>query len=120
MEYGFVRVGAAVPPLKVANCSYNTDMIIDLIDKASSEGVQILVFPELSITGYTCGDLFQQRVLLSETLKQLDRIIEKTKKKAPVTIVGLPLAQDNQLFNCAAVISGGKVLGVVPKTFIPG
>ncbi len=120
MDYGFVRVGAAVPPLKVANCSYNTDMIIDLIDKVSSERVQILVFPELSITGYTCGDLFQQRVLLSEALKQLERIIEKTKKKAPVTIVGLPLAQDNQLFNCAAVIAGGKVLGVVPKTFIPG
>lgn len=120
MDYGFVRVAAAVPRLKVADCGYNATMIINGIKSAGEEGVQIIVFPELSITGYTCGDLFHQHVLLREALNQLGMIVNATSALDIVSILGLPVQVDNQLFNCAAVIQKGKVLGIVPKTYIPG
>lgn len=120
MDYGYVRVAAAVPRLKVADCRHNASNIIDMIKSAGESDVQIIVFPELSLTAYTCGDLFHQHVLLNEALKQLERILEETCAIDIVSIIGLPLYVDNQLFNCAAVINKGKLLGIVPKTYIPG
>lgn len=119
MKYGFVRVGAAVPKLKVANCEYNCSRIVDLIKKADKECVKFLVFPELCITAYSCGDLFHQDILLKEALKQLENILENTKITDLIAIIGMPVSLNNQLFNCAVVIQSGKILGVVPKTFIP-
>lgn len=120
MSYGFVKVAAAVPTLRVANCEYNTEIIIDIINRAESLGAQFLVFPELSITAYTCGDLFQQTVLLEEAFLQLENILGKTKNTDITAVMGLPLCIDNQLFNCAVAIQSGKILGIVPKTYIPG
>jgi NAD+ synthase (glutamine-hydrolysing) len=120
MEYGFVRVAAAVPTLQVADCGYNAENIIKLIKKAALQKVQIVVFPELSVTGYSCGDLFMQKILLDSSVSKLEDILDKTKSLDIVAIVGLPLALDNQLFNCAVVIKSGEVLGTVPKSFIPG
>lgn len=119
MNYGFVRVGAAVPKLKVANCEYNGSQIIELIKKADKEDIKFLVFPELCITAYTCGDLFHQDTLLSDASKQLENILKNTKDTDLIAIIGMPLSLNNQLFNCAVVIQSGRVLGVVPKTFIP-
>jgi NAD+ synthetase len=119
MDYGFVRVAAAVPRLKVADCEYNASKIVDLIRDANKEKVQILVFPELSITAYTCGDLFHQHALLNEAVLQLGMISKATRDIDTVAIVGLPIQKDNQLFNCAAVIQSGKIIGIVPKAYIP-
>lgn len=120
MDYGFVRVAAAVPELKVADCSHNADKIIEMIKEADDCASQIVVFPELSMTGYTCGDLFQQDLLLKKSLDELVRVAESTKTLNITSIVGLPVHVNDQLFNCAAVLQKGKVLGIVPKTYIPG
>lgn len=119
MKYGFVRVGAAVPKLKVANCEYNAAQIIELIKKAEKECIKFLVFPELCITAYSCGDLFHQDVLVKGASKQLKNILENTKSIDLIAMIGMPVSLNNQLFNCAVVIQSGKILGVVPKTFIP-
>lgn len=118
-EYGYVRVGAVVPEIEVANTDYNCCKIIEEIKRLSKEGVQIVTFPELSITGYTCQDLFNQELLLKESLKGLKRIVDETKDLDLISIVGCPIVCDNQVFNCAVVIEKGKILGIVPKTFIP-
>jgi len=120
MDYGFVRVGAAVPELRVANCEFNTTMIIKQMREAEEKGIEILVFPELSISSYTCADLFFQSRLLEECLFQLKTILEVSSALNIVSIVGLPIYHSNQLFNCAVVIQKGKILGAVPKTYIPG
>lgn len=119
MKYGFIRVGAAVPKLKVGDCRYNADEIIQMVRRSEKEGVQILVFPELSITSYSCADLFHQEALLKDAQTQLGRILAETKNTSTVSLVGMPLSIDNQLFNCAVVIQKGKILGVVPKTYVP-
>ncbi|GAE88898.1 NAD synthetase [Acetivibrio straminisolvens JCM 21531] len=119
MKNGFYRVGAAVPKLKVGGCRYNSDEIITLVREGEKAGIQILVFPELSITGYTCGDLFHQETLLTDVKEQLGRILEETKNSSCVSLLGMPLSIDNQLFNCAVAIQKGKILGVVPKTYVP-
>lgn len=120
MNYGFIRVAAAVPALKVADCRYNSLRISELIKAADEAGVQIVVFPELSLTAYSCGDLFHQHTLLEAALEQLERLLETTAALNITVILGLPVAADNQLFNCAAVMQKGKLLGIVPKTYIPG
>ena len=120
MDYGFVRVAAAVPELKVADCSYNADRIIEMIAEAEAAGSQMVVFPELSLTAYTCADLFHQDLLLKQSLAALFKVTESTKALNVLSIVGLPLTADNQLFNCAAVIQKGEIHGIVPKTYIPG
>ncbi len=117
--YGFVRVGAAVPNLKVADCTYNTEEILKSIVQAQSNHIKILTFPELCITAYTCGDLFFQSTLLDSAKKSLEKILSETKSIDMVITVGLPLALDNQIFNCAAILYKGNILGVVPKTYIP-
>lgn len=120
MDYGFVRVGAAVPELRVANCEFNANEIISLMKQAEEKGIEILAFPELSISAYTCADLFFQSRLLDECQLQLKAILEVSTVLNLVSIVGMPLYHSNQLFNCAVVVQKGKILGVVPKTYIPG
>ncbi|NDV96093.1 NAD(+) synthase [Dysgonomonas sp. 521] len=118
-NYGFIRVAAASPALKVADCDYNTDQIIKLINKAEQDGVRAIVFPELSITAYTCGDLFLQSLLLDEALKSLERICEATQDLSITVILGLPVEVSNRLYNMAVVVSAGRIAGAVPKTFLP-
>lgn len=118
-NYGFVRVAAASPALRVADCDYNTNKILRIIDKAEADSISAIVFPELSITAYTCGDLFLQNLLLEEALKSLKRICEATKELGIIAIVGLPVEVSNRLYNMAVVVGGGRVLGAVPKTFLP-
>lgn len=118
-EYGFIRVGAIVNKLSLANPLKNAEEIIKEIKKAVKKGVSIVTTPELSLTGYTCGDLFLQDQLLIDSEKALQKVLEKTKKLDIISIVGMPIRHDNQLFNCAVVIEKGKILGVVPKTYIP-
>lgn len=120
MNYGFVKVAAAVPALKVANCEYNALQIIESIGKAEKNDAQLIVFPELSITAYTCGDLFHQQLLLKAAAVELNNILQSTRETKIVAVLGMPVYLDCQLFNCAVVIQGGKILGAVPKTFIPG
>lgn len=120
MDYGFVRVAAAVPRLRVADCGFNTENIIHLIESAAAKDIQFVVFPELAITAYTCGDLFHQHALLEEAEAQLCRVLDKTAGLSLVAIIGMPVSIDNQLFNCAVAVQNGKILGVVPKTYIPG
>lgn len=118
-EHGFIRVGALVPKIKVANVDFNTDEIIKEVRKASALGISIVTTPELSLTGYTCADLFHQDILLEESLLGLKKIQEQTKDLDIIVIVGMPLRTENQLFNTAVVIQKGIILGVVPKTYIP-
>lgn len=119
MKHGFLRVAAATPVIKVADCDYNAEKIIELIGEAESQGNKLVVFPELCITGYTCGDLFLQDTLLHGALKNIKRIASYTMGKDIVAVVGFPYAVRGKLYNTAAVIQGGKVLGLVPKMNIP-
>lgn len=118
-KQGFVRVGAVVPKLKVADTEFNCNEIIEQIEKASNNKIQIAIFPELCITGYTCQDLFEQDTLLEEAEKSLSKILDYTNNLDIICIIGMPIKQENQLFNTAVVIQKGEILGVVPKTFIP-
>jgi NAD+ synthase (glutamine-hydrolysing) len=118
--HGFLRVAAAVPALRVADCAFNAERILALLAQAEQEGVALVVFPELALTGYTCADLFQQTPLQQAALRGLSQLTRAgASTYSGVTIVGLPLAVDDQLFNCAAVLHRGRILGIVPKSFIP-
>ena len=118
-ELGFIRVGAIVNKLALANPLKNAEVIIKEIKKAETLGVSIVTTPELSLTGYTCGDLFLQEQLLDDSIKALEQVLNETKDIDIISILGMPLRHDNQLFNCAVVITKGKILGVIPKTYIP-
>ena len=118
-EQGFVRVGAVVPKLKVADTEFNCNEIIKQIEVASNNKIQIIVFPELCVTGYTCQDLFEQDTLLEEAENALNKILDYTNNLDIICIIGMPIKAENQLFNTAVVIQKGKILGIVPKTFIP-
>ncbi len=115
---GFLRVAAAVPLLRVADCAFNAERILALMGQAEKEHVAVLVFPELAITGYTCADLFQQETLQRGAVTALDRIA-RSGIFSGLAVIGLPLAVGDQLFNCAAVLHRGEVLGIVPKSFVP-
>jgi NAD+ synthase (glutamine-hydrolysing) len=117
---GFVRVAAAAPLLRVADCDYNAQHILQLMERAQQENVAILVFPELCLTGYTCADLFHQAQLQNAATAALWEVAEKGGTIfSGVAIVGLPLAVCGQLFNCAVILYRGRVLGIVPKSFLP-
>lgn len=118
-EYGFIRVGAIVNKLRLASPFDNAKEIIKMIKKAEKVGVSIVTTPELSLTGYTCGDLFLQEKLLSNSINALKEVLDETKELDIISIIGMPLRHNNQLFNCAVVINKGNILGVVPKTYIP-
>lgn len=119
MKDGFIKVAAATPQIRVADCDYNAGQIIALMKEAAGLGVKVMVFPELCVTGYTCGDLFLQPTLLDGAEDALARILEETKELDLVAAVGLPVPCDNKLYNCAAIIHKGDVLGLAPKTHIP-
>lgn len=115
----YLRVASAVPKLSVADTNYNTQEICAKIMEASSEGVDVIVFPELCITGYTCGDLFLQSTLLTKSSQALSTIIMTSRRYSQIIIVGTPLKLAGQLYNCACVINRGRLIGIVPKTFMP-
>ena len=119
-NHGFIRVAAAVPKIKVGDIDYNVSQIIEFAKKASSQRASMIVFPELAITGYTLGDLFHQQLVIEKAKEALGRIAEFSKDIKSLLLVGLPMVFQDKLFNCAAVISKGKILGIVPKTHIPG
>ncbi len=117
--FGFVKVGASVPELKVGDVKFNTEEIKIQIKKAIEKNIGVLVFPELCLTGYTCADLFHQDLLLQKSKDALEDLLAFSKGKKIVFIVGAPIFLDNALFNTAVVIQNGKLLGIVPKTYIP-
>jgi NAD+ synthase (glutamine-hydrolysing) len=116
-DYGFVRVAAASPRLAVGSVRHNVDQIIDMLGKAEEAGASVVLFPELSVTGYTCADLFLQPTLQRAAMEGLARVAEAS--GAAAAIVGLPVEAGGRLFNCAAVAQGGRVLGIVPKINLP-
>lgn len=118
-EYGYVKVGASTLELKVSDTIYNVQMMKKQIDEAVNKNIQIISFPELSITGYTCGDLFNQDILIDKSYEGLKDLVDYSKDKMIVIIVGSPIKCENKLYNCAVVINNGKILGIVPKTYIP-
>ena len=119
MKHGFIKVAAATPEVKVADCIWNGEQTIKLIEEAEEQGVKVLVFPELGITGYTCGDLFLQDTLLDAAQKTMWKIVESTEGKDVFVFVGLPLQVRDKLYNVAAAIQNGELLGLIPKQYIP-
>jgi len=118
MKDGFISVACGSPKLRLADCRYNAEQTFSMMRTAEKAGVKVLVLPELGLTGYTCGDLFYQEVLLRGAEQALDTVLEATRNLEVLTAVGVPLKKDNKLYNCAAVIQRGKILGVVPKTYL--
>ena len=119
MNYGFVKVAAAVPRVKIADCKFNSERLEGLITIAEGKGVQILTFPEMCITGYTCGDLFAQQLLLEQAEMALIQILNSTRQLDIISILGMPVVFNSTVINAAVVIQKGKILGVVPKTYLP-
>ena len=119
MRDGFVKVAAATPDVKVADCIYNREQIAGRVQEMADHGAKIMVFPELCLTGYTCGDLFLQEQLLSSAKEQLLLLVEETKDVDALIFVGVPYVHGGKLYNVAAAFSKGKILGIVPKSYIP-
>ena len=119
MRDGFVKVAAGTPRIRVADCDFNAGQIISLMKEAAAQGVKVLALPELCVTGYTCGDLFLQPTLLDGAERALAAILDETRKLDLLTALGLPVRCENKLYNCAAVIQKGFILGLVPKANIP-
>lgn len=118
-KYGYIKVAAAVPSVRVADCDYNAEHIISMMRRSVERGVRVVVFPELSLTGASCGDLVRQPMLLTAAERALERVVEASKELGLVAIVGLPVAAGERIFNCAAVVADGRVVGIVPKQHIP-
>ena len=118
MRDGLIRVAAASPALQVANCRYNTEQIIQTIERAHSEGVSVLTLPELCVTGYTCGDLLRQSTLLNGAADALKTIAAATAGKELLVFVGAPIVCAQKLYDCAVALCDGEILGVVPKTHL--
>ena len=119
MKDGFVSVACGTPKLRLADCNYNAEQTFTLMRKAEKAGAKVLVLPELGLTGYSCGDLFYQDTLLRASEEALSTVLAATRNLEVVTAVGMPLRVNNKLYNCAAIIQKGTVLGVVPKTHLP-
>ena len=119
MKDGFLKAAALSPALRVADCAYNVRQITEALRKAAARGVKLAVFPEFCLTGYTCGDLFLQRTLQTGALDALSALLAETQELDVVALVGLPLLVHGKLYNCAAVLCHGRILGLVPKTYLP-
>lgn len=119
MKHGFVKVAAAVPFVRVADCRYNVERIESMILQADKAGVEIITFPELCITGYSCGDLFLQPFLIEEAEQALLSLVERTKHTQALVLVGMPVRVEEKLFNAAVAFQSGKILGAIPKTYLP-
>lgn len=119
MKYGFITVAAAVPSVKVADTEYNVKQIEDFVAQAEGKGVEIIVFPELSITGYSCQDLFLQQLLIEQSEVAVMQLLDFTRKLDIICIVGAPVNISGSLYNCAIVIQHGVIVGMVPKTYLP-
>ena len=119
MNHGFVKVAAAIPFVKVADCHYNATRIENLVIQAEGQGAEVICFPELSLTAYTCQDLLQQKLLLDSAEIALLQLMNTTRSLNIISIVGLPVPYEGHLLNCAAIIQRGRILGLVPKTFLP-
>ena len=119
MKHGFIKVAAAVPAVRVADVDYNVAEIEKLMSLADSQHVELLCFPELSLTGYTCQDLFKEQLLLAKAEDGLLRLLEFSRQLDVISVVGLPVQAGGLLLNCAAIVQNGTLLGVVPKTYLP-
>ena len=119
MKDGFLKAAAFSPALRVADCTYNAQQILTQLQTAAQQGVKLAVFPEFCLTGYTCGDLFLQRTLQQGALDALEWLLAQTRALDTVVLVGLPLLVHGKLYNCAAVLCRGQLLGIVPKTYLP-
>ena len=119
MKFGFVKVAAAIPAVKVADCKFNAQQTETQIMVADGKGVQIVIFPELNLAGYSCGDLFSHRILIEQAEMALMQVVNNTRQLDIVSIVGMPVVVNSTLANCAVVFQRGKILGVVPKTYLP-
>ena len=119
MKHGFLKVACATPNIRVADCTYNVNEMINIAKEANEQKVKVLVFPELCITSYSCADMFFSNVLLDSSYKALVRYIEQTKEYDMLSILGLPMFCENKIYNCAAVVKGGELLGVVAKSNLP-
>ncbi|MCM1038775.1 MAG: NAD(+) synthase [Ruminococcus sp.] len=119
MKHGFVKVAAVTPKIKVADPAYNAGQICACMEEAQERNAKIIVFPELCLTGYTCGDLFLQELLLRAAREQLQTIVDATEGNEALVFVGLPVEKDHQLYNVAAALQNGELLGMIPKRFIP-
>lgn len=119
MNYGYVKVASAIPSVRVGDVAYNIEQIENLVIQAEGKGVEVIVFPELSLTGYTCQDLFRQQLLLDRVEQGIMRLMDFTRKLDIIAIVGAPVPVGNLLLNCAVVIQKGHILGMVPKFYLP-
>ena len=119
MKDGFIKTAAASFDVTVADCKKNGEKIINIINNAAKDSINLIALPELCVTGYTCSDLFLQSHLLKNAENELENIAEKTKNADIIAVIGLPISKNSRLYNCAAVLYKGKILGVVPKTYIP-
>ena len=119
MEQGFIRAAAGTPKIQVADPEYNAGQILTMMEQGAKQRAKIMVFPELCLTGYTCGDLFLQDSLLECAKRQLARIVKESAHFDMIAFLGLPFQHQGKLYNTAAVAAGGKLLGLVPKQNIP-
>ena len=119
MKDGFLRVAAATPEVKVADPVFNREAVCRLMKEGEKAGAKVMVFPELCLTAYTCGDLFLQDSLLLAVKREFETLVDFTKDMDMVFFVGLPWEKGGKLYNAAAVIKGGRLLGVVPKKYLP-
>ena len=119
MNYGYIKVASAVPRVKVGDCQYNLKEIEQMIACAEGQGVEVIVFPELCLTGYTCQDLFRQQLLLDAVEQSVLMLLDFTRQLDIITIVGAPITVGTILMNCAIVIQKGEILSIIPKTYLP-
>src|SRR5256885_2425643 len=118
-RHGFVRVAVATPRVRIGDPRHNADATLELMQQAARDKALLAVFPELGLSAYTCDDLFHQNALLEATESALARLLKATKNLPLAALVGMPVAVDGALFNCAALICQGRLIGVVPKTYLP-
>ena len=119
MKHGFIKIAAVTPDMRVADPVYNTDVMIEEMKQAAQKGAKVIVFPELSISGYSCEDLFLQELLLEESRRQLCRMAKETESLDALVLAGLPFEHRNRLYNVEAALHRGKILGLIPKRNIP-